>query len=254
VKKAFKIIGLVVLVLIVLFASFILFMRSTMHPGQGPALPGNVHQVVDSFVNCYLLEAGDEKKQLVMVDAGADTKGVQILQTLKAMGRGPEDVTAIFLTHSHQDHVAGLGLFPKALVFALQTEAGLADGSEAYHSPISLLGGRRNKHPFHLTRGLKDEETVNIGKFSITAYGVPGHTAGSAAYLASGVLFLGDAANATKDGRLEGTMWFFSGSQGQGALSLKDLAIRLKPRAEEIKFITTAHGGNLAGFGALERF
>jgi glyoxylase-like metal-dependent hydrolase (beta-lactamase superfamily II) len=252
--RALKIAVVAVLVLAMGFAAIMAVMMSSMKPGRGPALPQNVHQAVDGFVNAYILETGDSQAPLVMVDAGADVKGEAILAALKAMGRKPEDVAAVFLTHSHADHTAALGLFPQAQIFALQAEAGLADGSQAYHSPISRLGSGRNSKPFHLTRGLKDGETIQFGKFSISAYGIPGHTAGSAAYLASGVLFLGDAASFSKAGKMTGLIWMFSENPDQGTQSLRDLARRLKPQAKKIKFISTSHGGNAQGFEALESF
>lgn len=53
--------------------------------------------------NCSYLESGDTR---VLIDAGFS--GRQIRQRLASIGRSPETLTGILITHEHSDHVQGL--------------------------------------------------------------------------------------------------------------------------------------------------
>ncbi len=53
--------------------------------------------------NCAYLEAGETR---ILVDAGFSTR--QIRQRLASIGRTPENLSAILLTHEHSDHISGL--------------------------------------------------------------------------------------------------------------------------------------------------
>ncbi len=54
--------------------------------------------------NCTYVETDEAR---VLVDAGFS--GRQIRQRLAGIGRAPENLTAIFITHEHSDHITGLG-------------------------------------------------------------------------------------------------------------------------------------------------
>ena len=53
--------------------------------------------------NCAYLETGEAR---ILVDAGFSPR--QIRQRLATLGRTPENLTAILITHEHSDHIAGL--------------------------------------------------------------------------------------------------------------------------------------------------
>ncbi len=55
--------------------------------------------------NCAYLETDQAR---ILIDAGFS--GRQIAQRLEKIGRRPEDLTAIILTHEHSDHVQGLNV------------------------------------------------------------------------------------------------------------------------------------------------
>jgi phosphoribosyl 1,2-cyclic phosphodiesterase len=54
--------------------------------------------------NCAYLEAGETR---LLIDAGFS--GRQIRQRLASIGRTPESLTGILITHEHSDHIQGLG-------------------------------------------------------------------------------------------------------------------------------------------------
>jgi glyoxylase-like metal-dependent hydrolase (beta-lactamase superfamily II) len=62
-----------------------------------------IHRVgPDSIVNSYLVE---EAGEVTIIDAGAPGLWPRVPGELAAMGRSPDDVRAIVLTHGHSDHV-----------------------------------------------------------------------------------------------------------------------------------------------------
>ncbi|HSQ61747.1 MAG TPA: hypothetical protein VLM85_00975, partial [Polyangiaceae bacterium] len=105
----------------------------------------------------------------------------------------------------------------------------------------------------HVTRALHDGEKVEVGDKEVRVFAIPGHTAGSAAYLVAGVLFLGDSAGMRSDGKLAGAPWLFSDDHAQNHASLAALAKRLEPERDGILAIAPAHTATgpfdaLAGF------
>ena len=200
---------------------------------EGPVVEG-VETVKDGFVNVFVLDAGP--KSVALVDAGNDKSGKALLGALARKGLEPSSVAAIFLTHGHPDHTAGCKLFPGADVYAMEAD-------------VPLVGdAARIAHP------LKDGEVVTVGNLRVEAFSVPGHTAGSAVYLARGVLFFGDSAGASKKGEVMKAVRLFSKDSTLNVASLKALATRLAPRGDEIKAMAFGHTGSLVGLGPLVEF
>jgi len=55
--------------------------------------------------NCTLVESG---KTTLLIDAGFS--GIELKRRLKSIGRELESVTAILVTHEHNDHISGVGV------------------------------------------------------------------------------------------------------------------------------------------------
>ncbi len=60
--------------------------------------------------NCAYVETAEAR---VLVDAGFSLR--QIRQRLASIGRAPENLTAILITHEHNDHMGGLGALSQKL-------------------------------------------------------------------------------------------------------------------------------------------
>jgi len=58
--------------------------------------------------NCTLVESG---RTTLLIDAGFS--GVEIKRRLAAIGRGPDEITAILVTHEHNDHISGVGVMSR---------------------------------------------------------------------------------------------------------------------------------------------
>ena len=84
---------------------------------------------------------------------------------------------------------------------------------------------------------------MRVGKLSVRALHVRGHTAGSAAYLVNGVLYVGDSAAVEPGGRLRRAAWIFSDNQDESLESMRELAQRLAPEREHIQALACGHSG-----------
>ena len=251
-KKA--LLGLGGLVLLLVIAAAIAFVP--MVTGNKPAVPGahlvegKAVQVVDGLVSAFLLSAGDGA--VALVDCGNDPTGAAILEQLKQWGFGPNGVKAIFLTHGHPDHIAACHLFRNAQVYAFPEDVKMAAGEERAKGP---LPGRFDTPPektIRVSKTLTDGETVTVGTLNVTAYAIPGHTGGSAAYLADGVLYVGDSAAGRADGKsLKAAPWVVSDDTAQSVASMKKLYTRLKDGNATVDKIAPSHTGPIDGLDAL---
>jgi len=230
-KRALKWVGLVVALLIVLAGAVWYSAFGNNKPVvEGPVVEG-VETVKDSFVNVFIVDVAPGK--VALVDAGNDKAGKAVLGALARRGLTPDSVAAIFLTHGHGDHTAGAKLLPTAEVYAMEAD-------------VSLVGDAAK-----VTHPLKDGEIVTVGDERVEAFSVPGHTPGSAVYLARGVLFFGDSAGASKTGEVMKAVRLFSKDSALNVASLNALAVRLAPRKAEIKAFAFGHTGSLVGYEPL---
>lgn len=233
--RILKWLGLAVLLLVLAGAGVMYSAFASNRPlqeGGGPVAGATT--VKDGFVSVVILDAGGGR--VALIDAGADSQGTALRAALSRAGRAPSSVAAIFLTHGHRDHTAGCRLFPGASVYALAAEAPMV----ADVCPV--------------TNGLHDGEFVTVGELKVETFALPGHTPGSAAYLARGALYFGDSAGGGKDGALMAAVRVFTKDPAQNRASLKALAARLQPRANEVQRLAFAHTGPLDGLAPLTAF
>jgi glyoxylase-like metal-dependent hydrolase (beta-lactamase superfamily II) len=242
-RFVFKIFKIIVAALVLLVATVAVLLYLSFS-GNLPIKDGEridgVEVVKDGIVSAFIVDAGDNS--VALVDASNDRQAKAIVLALARRNLGPGAVKAIFLTHGDRDHTAGALAFPQAQVMVLEPDVGLAEGREA--RGIFKIAGT---HPtgMKITRVLRDGETVTVGDLPVRVFAVPGHTKGSAAFLARGVLFMGDSAEATKEGKLAPGKRLTSESPEQNRASLRQLATRLLPMSGEIKAIAPAHSGVL---------
>jgi hydroxyacylglutathione hydrolase len=233
-KRVLKWLGILVAILLVLAgAVFYSAFGNNSKVVEGPIVEG-VETVKDGFVNVFILDAG--QGQVALVDAGNDKSGKALLAALARRNLTPASVVAIFLTHGHPDHTAGCKLFQSAAVYAMEAD-------------IPIVGNAAK-----VTNPLKDGEVANVGDLRVEAFAVPGHTPGSAVYLARGVLFFGDSAGASKAGEVMKAVRLFSKDSTENIASLKALTARLVPRKTEIKAMAFGHTGFLVGLDPLMAF
>lgn len=240
------------LVLALLLAVFFLVIFPFM--GTKKIVPGTVFSegkiisVFDGMSQVLIIDGGN--RQLGLIDAGNSADGKPVIEALAARGYKPGDVKAIFFTHGHPDHIAAARVFTNAKLYALESELPIVEGRAANDSPASKIFGAKPTG-LKVTGILKDGEQLKMGTLTISVFAIPGHTEGGAAFLVSGVLFLGDAALSSSGGSIKHAVWFFSTDVDQQDRSLKALAARLQPVKGEVRHILFSHSGELAGIQPL---
>ncbi|MDR0476834.1 MAG: MBL fold metallo-hydrolase [Desulfobulbaceae bacterium] len=167
-------------------------------------------QAAGSF-NVFLLAHGQER---FLVDAGNGTlrpeRQGQLPLCLQAAGTAPENISNIFITHAHSDHIGGLvkdgkPAFPRAQVHMPRAEYDYWMDDEAMRQAPENVGSM-----FTLARGvlrlLEDGkllrlftpgETLAAG---ITSVAIFGHTMGHTGYMLTSrgkkIFFVGDLLHA----------------------------------------------------------
>lgn len=250
-KRILKIAALLILLIVLGVGGLI----AVTFMGRRPVVDGQeingIRIVADGISSVAIVPI--DGRQVVLVDAGNDSSGQPIIGELVRRQLDADAVSAIFLTHGHADHTAAIKMFPKAQVMALEAEVPMVEGRAGSLGPVTRLFPV-NPTGVTVSRALRDGEVVTVGAVSIRVYAVPGHTAGSAAYLVKDVLFVGDSADVTSDGALQGSPWIFSDSQPQNRASLVRLEQRLAADGVKVQAIVPAHSGAIEGVAPLTAF
>jgi glyoxylase-like metal-dependent hydrolase (beta-lactamase superfamily II) len=185
---------------------------------------------------------------VIFFDAGLDPDGRPIQALLGALQASKDDVTDLFLTHAHFDHLTGAPVLAKAKVHLGSGDVGLANGTVPPDLLLSRLLTKAMSPPaVNVDAPLNGAATLTVGPpdaagaaKTVKAYPVPGHTAGSYAYLYDGVLFVGDIM-VFKEGRLDPTPRVFDPNPEANKASIKSLKTQLG--AETVDIVCTSHGG-----------
>jgi len=149
----------------------------------GSVLPGiyaiRTHNNGMPMGNFFLLKIGEK---YISIDAGGDN--IETETGLRRLGISANDVVAVFITHSHWDHIGSLSLFDNAVIYTGDTEdTGFPD------MPHQIM---------------PDGDSIEVSGMTIKCIYTPGHTKDSVCYLVDGkYLFVGDLFVTTNDSPFE---------------------------------------------------
>jgi hydroxyacylglutathione hydrolase len=164
-------------------------------PLRGGDAPGGTTRLLSGYSSAYLFPIDDSSRAFGLIDTGSDAKAIEILAALEYRGVGPDAIKAIFITHGHSDHVAGIRQFPGATVYVGAGDRAVVEGTAKSDGFLPGLTGPLSKlaiaDPARL-QAVQDGQTITVGDRQIQAFSVPGHTRGSTAYLLDSTLFVGD--------------------------------------------------------------
>jgi glyoxylase-like metal-dependent hydrolase (beta-lactamase superfamily II) len=226
---------LLVFLLLVVAAGVLQWARQRAEPAQ--PVRGSVTRVRNLFADFYAAHNGG---RILLFDAGADPWG-QALDTLLA--KTPRDqVTDVFVTHGHPDHIAALSLCKSARVHAGKDDAAIIEQTRGAEPLIARAVSYLLPRPAaKVVDALAGDIDVPVGAGqSVRAIPMPGHTRGSYAYLWEGVLFVGDSIQ-YKEGALAPADPNFTVDAEENAKSIAALAPLVK--AGKILTVCTGHFG-----------
>jgi glyoxylase-like metal-dependent hydrolase (beta-lactamase superfamily II) len=216
------------------------------------ALPG-------SYVNVFLIA---EENGLTVIDSGLKGSDRKIVRTIRELGRKPEEIRTLLITHHHADHVGSLAALlassgAAAWAHPLDTPIIAGEKPRPHANPASIFGRiagplierlpQNNPPPARPNHDATDGAVVPVAG-GMQVIHTPGHTMGHVSYLMpghGGVLFAGDAAGHVF-GRLGKPALIFTEDMAAAKESIRKLA------ALEFDAACFGHGGVLKGKASVE--
>jgi glyoxylase-like metal-dependent hydrolase (beta-lactamase superfamily II) len=131
------------------------------------------------YVRAYLMDDGQE---LTLIDTLLDQKGTLVLEAIAALGKKPQDLKRIILTHAHQSHLGGLAALKAATgarIYSHNWEADIIEGKKKIEVPptttlvpqhpiqiyflqVAFVLGLKMPPPCEVDENLKDGEVSHF--------------------------------------------------------------------------------------------
>lgn len=158
--------------------------------------------LLGDWVNGFMFR--DDDGQVTLLDMGVASSGPKVIEALRSIGSGPQDVTRLLLTHCHPDHAGGAAYVSRETGRSVDIHAEDAryvrTGTQPDPDPSSTVGKLFRKlpdpklEPVTVGEELVHGQVLKIGG-ELEVVHTPGHSPGHASYLHrdSGTLITGDA-------------------------------------------------------------
>lgn len=182
---------------------------------------------------------------VVVFDTSLDPQARPVDALLGALHASRDDITDVFLTHGHYDHVAGAAVLTKAKLHLGAGDVALAAGQVNPDALLPMLLGKLlATPPVTINAPMTGAAAFDVGSTdpakTVKAFPVPGHTPGSFVFLYDGILVAGDTMM-FKEGRLVPPPRVFDPHHVESTASV--LSLKQQLANETIDVVCTAHGG-----------
>jgi len=145
-------------------------------PFQIPVGPG---KMLERFVYAYLL-LGPE---ICIIDSGVQNSEVLIFNYINFLGREPQEISLLILTHAHPDHIGSA----RAIKEASNCKLAAHPDAQAWIEDVEQQFKERPVPGFHDLVGgstsvdllLPDGKVIDLGPVSLEVIHTPGHAMGS---------------------------------------------------------------------------
>ena len=153
-----------------------------------------VTEHIKRFVYVYIIEV----ENCYLIDSGVYGCENQIVSYLAKIGRKPEDIKGVFLTHAHPDHIGSAAWWQEHTGCKIYA----SEGEKRWIEDIDLQFKERPIPNFYKLAGkssrvnviLQDGDIIELEHdLKIKAIRTAGHSSDCFSYLAQNTLFIGDA-------------------------------------------------------------
>jgi glyoxylase-like metal-dependent hydrolase (beta-lactamase superfamily II) len=181
---------------------------------------------------------------IVVIDLGWWGAEGALRDGLRQLGATPDDVVAVLLTHSHRDHIGAWRHVRQAPFYLARPEVELLFGRADHGGWIPRWAAKIKQRDLPApdeieVRAFNSDTVLVFGRDTVHTFLLPGHTAGSAAYLIRGTLFAGDAISWTWLSGFRAARGGYSDDVKQARRSLESLRDRAAPY--RVEWICSAH-------------
>jgi glyoxylase-like metal-dependent hydrolase (beta-lactamase superfamily II) len=238
--RALKNLFAFLIIVVVLGGGAIVAFRVARQRASNPEeIKPNIMAVSSAGAYVYAARVG---QHAVLFDTGTDPGGSPVDNALAGLHAGRGDVTDIFLTHGHGDHIAAVGAFPNARVHLGQGDVPFVQGQAPWDNLVMrVLSKAMSVQSININAPMSGVLAIDLGDGkTVKAIPVPGHTPGSYVFFYDGVLFTGDTVM-FKQGRLDRGPGLFDSNGDQIKASLA--ALKQELTGAEVAAVCTGHGG-----------
>ena len=126
--------------------------------------------IVSAHSSSALIRSGE---RMIVVDTSTEYLRPAIKTSFKQIGVFPKDVDTVVLTHSHNDHIGNIDMFPNAKIMMHSAEENTIPNAETFDSNMQLTKEVRLVHTPGHTKGSVSVFVDAEMKYAITGDAIP---------------------------------------------------------------------------------